>query len=99
MYMSQLAYKTVAFTLILDPRPSRPECCVARARISQNRATERSYAFPKSLSYDCQIFSGMKYGNRRANIISSSIVFAIPYFYMTQIMKDTMKFYFKKQEN
>lgn len=31
MYMSQLAYKTVAFTLILDPRPSRPENAAAIA--------------------------------------------------------------------
>lgn len=59
MYMSQLAYKTVAFTLILDPRPSYPES-VAEHRIrriikhtSQNhRSTDRFVGpRPKSVSY------------------------------------------------
>lgn len=43
MYMSQLAYKTVAFTLILDPRPSHPENVAERALLSISlKTTDRS---------------------------------------------------------
>lgn len=73
MYMSQLAYKTVAFTLILDPRPSRLESTVAlsallsislkiavRARPADLSALCRANGAP---SYDYE-FARRKCGNR-----------------------------------
>jgi len=62
MYMSQLAYKTVAFTLILDPRSKsvaeRALGALLSIPISQNhRPTEKSNDHrvsprPKSFSHD-----------------------------------------------
>lgn len=77
MYMSQLAYKTVAFTLILDPRPSRPESVAKRAldallsislKTTDQPTQSNDYRVgprPKFLSYD------YKFANEMHPVIAS----------------------------